>query len=101
MGQILLNSIQNSNRTREVYKLMAPTLDDVWSVTELSAKAMAISARVADIGAESNGYAANVQKSRRGGSSSSGGGGGGRRKDKKKTSMADQKCYFWVSPVPA
>ena len=81
MGQILLNSIQNSNRTREVYKLMAPTLHNVWSVTELSAKAMAVSDRVADIGAESNGYAANVQKSRRDGSSSSGG--GGRRKEKK------------------
>ena len=88
MGQVLLNSIQTSTRSREVYKLMAPTLDDVWSVNELSNRAMAISDRVSDFG-DGGGYVAKSRKSFNVNSS-----GGGR--DKKKTPIKDQKCYFWM-----
>ena len=90
MGQVLLNSIQTSTRSREVYKLMAPTLDDIWSINELSNRAMAITDRVSDFG-EGGGYAARVRKSYKGDSSAGNGG-----RDKKKTPIKDQKCYFWM-----
>ena len=85
MGQIFLNSVP-----REVYKLMAPNLEDVWSVSELTNKAMQISDRVTDFG-ESSGYVARTRKQFNGGD-----GYEKRRRDNKRIPLADQKCYFWM-----
>ena len=87
MGQIFLNSVP-----REVYKLMAPNLEDVWSVSELANKALQISDRVTDFG-ESGGYVAKAGKQFNGGSF---GGNERRRRDNKRIPLADQKCYFWM-----
>ena len=91
MGQIFLNSIP-----KQVYTLMAPNLDDVWSVSELATKAMAIKDRVTDFG-ESGGYLAKAKNRENGGSSGDGGYNGARkRRDNKRVPIADQKCYFWM-----
>ena len=91
MGQIFLNSIP-----KQVYTLMAPTLDDVWSVSELATRAMAIRDRVTDFD-DSSGYLAKTKSQDNGGSSGGGGYNGvKKRRNNKRVPIADQPCYFWM-----
>ena len=90
MGQVLLNSIQSSVKSNDIYKLMASQLDDVWTVSEIAAKATSLSDRLSSGEPSGASFAAT-------GNESSGRQNGKKQKKKKKSKdVSNQPCWYWM-----